>query len=121
MVDLELARELELDCFKKDLNNIEEYYLNLIYNPLLDEVQERWEYEKTASMIEWKCAICDCDILVDKERDDVENFVCENCREVHNKTNETIDVRVLKSRNKLYKYLENRLYEELEDTLKGGR
>ena len=53
MVDLELARELELDCFRKDLNNIEEYYLNLIYNPLLDEVQERWVYEKTASMIEW--------------------------------------------------------------------
>lgn len=120
MVNLELVNELELEDFIGYLNNIDNYYLNLIYNPLLKEVQERYIYEKTSSLINWNCAICGCDILLDKNRNDVENFVCESCRDVYNNENINVDGRILLSRNKMYKYIEDKLYEELEDNLKGG-
>lgn len=120
MVDLELAKELELDGCYKQLDNIENQYHNLIYNELLGVIQERWEYDKTKSLIEWKCAICGADMFADKNRDDIENFVCESCRDVYNNDNEIVDKRILKSRTKMYKFIENRLYEELEDKLKGG-
>lgn len=121
MVNLELIDELELYDFKDYLNNIDNYYLNLIYNPLLNEVQERWIYEKTSSMIDWKCAICGCDILSDKNKNDVENFVCESCKEIHNNDNSNVDVRILLSRNKMYKFIEEKLYQELEDNLINNR
>lgn len=120
MVDLELADELELKQFKKHLDNIENQYLNLIYNKLTNEVQERFEYEKSYSLIPWNCAICGCDIFIDRNRDDVENFVCNECVSIHNNNNEIVDMRIFRSRNKLYKFIENKFYDELEDSLKGG-
>lgn len=119
-INLEKANELDLTLFKKDLENIEIQYLNLIYDPIFDRVCERWLYEKTINLMEWKCAICGDTILVDKKRDDVENFICDRCKEIYNNKNEFIDIRILKSRTKLYKYLEDRLYEELEDNLNKG-
>ena len=119
MVDLNLAEELELMSFYKHLTYIENQYLNLIYNDILDEIQERWIYEKTINLIEWKCAICGCDIYIDRNKDDVENFVCDYCKEIYNNDNESIDYRILKSRNSLYKFIENSLYDELESKLKG--
>ena len=117
MVDLELAKELEIESFKKDLENIENQYLNLIYNDLIDEVQERYEYEKMLPMMHWTCAICGCDILIDKYKNDVENFVCKKCSELYNNKNDIIDLRILKSTNRMYKFLEDKIYEELEDKL----
>lgn len=119
MIDRELAKELELDKFYIFLDKVEKHWLNLIYNPILDEVQERWVYEKTSSLIDWKCAICGDKMLIDKNRNDIENFVCENCKELYNNNNEIVDIRILKSRNELYKFLEDKIYEELEDRLKG--
>lgn len=120
MVDIKFVKELELEEFKKDLDNIENQNLNLIYNPLIDEIQERIDYDNTISLIEWKCAICGKRILVNKLKDDVNNFVCDDCRITYNNTNEYIDRRILESRNKLYKYIEERIYQEIDDRLKGG-
>lgn len=120
MVDVDLVKIFELEGFENDLNNKENYYLNLIYNSLIDEVQEKWVYEKTSSLMEWNCAICGTNILIDKLRNDVENFVCDKCVEKYNNTNDIVDNRILKSRNRMYKYLEDKLYEILEDKLKGG-
>ena len=80
MVDLNLAEELELMSFYKHLTYIENQYLNLIYNDILDEIQERWIYEKTINLIEWKCAICGCDIYIDRNIYECENFVCNSCK-----------------------------------------
>ncbi len=117
MVDVDKMNELGLQSYQKQLDYIENQYLNLIYNRLLDVIQERWEYEKTINLIEWKCAICGEKILADKKRNDVENFVCNRCKEYHNNKNEIIDHRILDSRTKMYKTIEDRLYEELEDNL----
>ena len=88
MVDVDKMNELGLQSYQKQLDYIENQYLNLIYNRLLDVIQERWEYEKTINLIEWKCAICGEKILADKKRNDVENFVCNRCKEYHNNKNE---------------------------------
>ena len=117
MVDVDKMNELGLQSYQKQLDYIENQYLNLIYNRLLDVIQERWEYEKTINLIEWKCSICGEKILADKKRNDVENFVCNRCKEYHNNKNEIIDHRILDSRTKMYKTIEDRLYEELEDNL----
>ena len=121
IADRERLKELGLQRFSKDFDNIESQYLNLIYDPNFDKVVERWVYEKTAGLIEWTCAICGDPILVDKSKNDVENFVCEKCKEKHNNKSTVVDRRILDSRTRLCKHIENKLYEELEDFLKGGK
>ena len=113
----DLIKKYELEGFIHDINNIESPYLNLIYSPLFDIVCTRDEYERIRDMMEWTCAICGCNILINKRKYDVENFVCEKCKEVHNNKNQTIDMRILNSRTKLYKKIENDLYQQLEDCL----
>lgn len=121
IADRERLKSLGLERFSRYFDNVESQYLNLVYDPIFDRVVEKWLYEKTAGMMEWKCAICDSDILVDRNRSDVENFVCEKCKEKYNNKSPVVDRRILNSRTKLFKYIEDRLYEELEDSLKGGK
>ena len=121
IADRDRLKSLGLERFSRYFDNIESQYLNLVYDPLFDRVVERWLYEKTIGMMEWKCAICGEDILVDKNKTDVENFVCEKCKSKYNNKNPLVDRRILESRNRLFKYIEDKLYEELEDNLKGGK
>lgn len=121
IADRNRLKSYGLELFTRDIDNIETQYLNLIYDWNYDKVMERWLYEKTAGMMPWKCAICGADILSDRERSDVENFVCEKCREKHNSKNLIIDRRIMMSRTLMFKYIENSLYEELEDNLKRGK
>ena len=65
--------------------------------------------------------LCGESILVDRGRNDAENFVCARCREKYNNRSPLIDRRILESRNKMFKYIEDKLYEELEDSLKRGK
>ena len=110
-----------LDRFLRDFDNIESQYLNLIYDYNFNRVVERWVFEKTAGMMEWKCAICGDPILSDKNRSDSENFVCERCKEKYNNKSPLVDRRIMDSRTRMFKYIENKLYEELEDCLSGGK
>ena len=121
IADRERLKQLGLQRFSRDFDNIESQYLNLIYDPNFNRVVERWVYEKTAGLLEWKCAICGEPILVDKSKNDVENFVCEKCKENYNNKNQVVDRRILDSRTNLFKHIENKLYEELEDKLKRGK
>jgi len=120
IADRDKLREQGLERFSRDFDRIEEQYLNLVYDPNFDHVVERWVYDKTAGLMEWRCAICGEPILSDKNRMDVENFVCERCKERYNNKNVLIDRRIMDNRTKMFKYLENKLYEELEDNLKRG-
>lgn len=121
IADRRRLNQLGLQRFSRDFDNIESQYLNLIYDPNFNKVVERWVYEKTAGLLEWKCAICGEPILVDKSKNDVENFVCEKCKENYNNKNKVVDRRILDSRTNLFKHIENKLYEELEDKLKRGK
>lgn len=121
IADRERLKQLGLQRFSRDFDNIESQYLNLIYDPNFNKVVERWVYEKTAGLLEWKCAICGEPILVDKSKNDVENFVCDRCKEKYNNKNQVVDRRILDSRTNLFKHIENKLYEELEDKLKRGK
>ena len=121
MINHDLVKELELEEYISDLQNIENQYLNLIYNPMFDIVMTRDEYDKVKDLIEWTCAICHKEILINKRRYDVENFVCDKCVKEHNNKNRSIDIRILNSRTKLYKEIEDRLYKELEDNLCKGK
>ncbi len=121
IADRERLKQLGLQRFSRDFDNIESQYLNLIYDPNFNRVVERWVYEKTVGLLEWKCAICGEPILVDKSKNDVENFVCEKCKEKYNNKNQVVDRRILDSRTNLFKHIENKLYEELEDKLKRGK
>ena len=121
IADRDKLKSSGLERFSRDFDNIESQYLNLIYDPNFDRVIERWVYEKTAGMMEWKCAICGEPILSDRNRTDVENFVCERCRETYNSKNALVDRRIMDSRTRMFKYIENKLYEELEDNLNGGK
>ena len=114
-------KSLGLERFSRYFDNIESQYLNLIYDPNFDRVVERWVYDKTAGLMEWKCAICGEPILTDKNRTDAENFVCEKCKEKYNNKNPLIDRRIMDSRTRMFRYLEDKLYEELEDVLKRGK
>jgi hypothetical protein len=100
MIDLNLVNELDLNKFASSvINNIENcQYLNLIYDPLLDRICERHEYEKTYDLIVWHCAICGEKIYTSLRRSDIENFVCEKCRETYNNKNNVVDRRILNSR-----------------------
>lgn len=121
IADREKLKKLGLERFARDLDRIEEQYLNLVYDSNFDRVVERWVYDKTAGLMEWKCAICGEPILADRYRIDAENYVCEKCREKYNNKSPVIDVRILVSRTRMFKYMENKLYEELEDSLNGGK
>ena len=121
IADRTRLKELGLQVFFKYFDNIESQYLNLIYDPNFDRVMERWEYEKFSGLVEWRCAICGEQIFVDKSKYDVENFVCPRCREKHNSKSPVVDRRIMDSRTRLFKYIEDRLYQELEDKLKGGK
>ena len=121
IADREKLKSLGLERFSDDFDNIESQYLNLIYDPNFDRVVERWIYEKTVGMMEWKCAICGEPILSDRNRTDVENFVCSRCQEKYNNKSPLVDRRIIDSRTRMFKYLENKLYEELEDSLNGGK
>lgn len=121
MLNKELIKKLELESFTRDLNNIENQYLNLIYHPLLDKICTRNEYDSTRELMEWTCAICGVKILSHKRKYDVENFVCKTCQKEHNNKNKIIDIRILNSRTRMYKYLEDKLYQELEDVLYKGK
>lgn len=121
IADREKLNNLGLSRFSKDFDNVESQYLNLIYDPNFDRVVERWVYEKTAGLMEWTCAICSAPILSDRNRTDVENFVCERCKEKYNNKSPVIDRRILNSRTRMFKFIEDKLYEELEDSLKRGK
>lgn len=121
IADREKLKKWGLERFTRDLDRVEEQYLNLVYDPTFDHVVERWIYDKTVGLMEWKCAVCGESILSDRNRIDVENFVCERCREKYNNKSPVVDRRIMDSRTRMFKYLENKLYEELEDNLNGGK
>jgi DNA-directed RNA polymerase subunit M/transcription elongation factor TFIIS len=91
--------------------------LDLIYDPFFKCVCERYEYEKHIGCMEWKCAICGNSIIIDRRKNDPENFVCEFCKESYNNKNPNVDRRILESRNEMYKELVKRIYDEFEDSL----
>lgn len=108
-----------LEGFAKDADNIENQYLNLIFDPNFGIVMERNVYERNSGLMEWQCAICGDRILSDRNRIDVENFVCEKCSKTHNSKNLIIDRRIMDSRTMMFRFLEDRIYEELLDNMKG--
>lgn len=108
---------IDKKIYKKDINRIESQEIDLIFNPISNCVQTRQEYKKSLNLINSKCAICDCDIELDKTRDDIENFVCEKCQKIHNSKNKIVDERILIARNRLYKSIKENLYKELEENV----
>lgn len=121
VIDKERLKLYGLEKFRNDIENIEMQYLNLIYDPNFDHIVDRRTYDKTRGLMKWRCAICGTEILTDKNREDAENFVCEKCRELYNNGSPLIDRRIMDSRTRMFKYIESKLYEELEDSLKGGK
>ncbi len=121
LADRDRLKELGLERFSRCFDNVESQYLNLIYDPNFDRVVERWVYDKTAGLMEWTCAICGEPILADRNRTDVENFVCEKCKEKYNNKNPLVDRRIMDSRTRMFRYIEDKLYERLEDSLNRGK
>jgi hypothetical protein len=116
-INKDIMEALDLHSFKDNLKNIENQYLDLIYDPFFKCVCERYVYEKHIGCMEWKCAICGKDIIIDRRKNDSENFVCEFCKETYNNKNPNVDRRILESRNSMYKELIKRIYDEFEDSL----
>lgn len=113
-----IIEELELERFKKTIiQRVENQELDLVFDPLFGVICDRVTYEKNKGIIEWNCAICGEKILTDKRRNDVENFVCERCKEVYNNNSATVDRRIMESRTKMFKMMEDTLYDELETKL----
>lgn len=108
---------LELSEFRDDLKNIENQYLDLIYDPFFKCVCDRYVYERHIGCMKWKCAICGSDIIIDRRKNDPENFVCVCCKETYNNKSANVDRRILESRNAMYVELINRIYDEFEDSL----
>ena len=121
LADRDKLKSLGLGRFSKDFDNVESQYLNLVYDPVFDRVVERWVYDKTVGMMEWTCAICGDPILSDKNKMDVENFVCDTCKEKYNNKSPVVDRRIMNSRTKMFKHIEDKLYERLEDSLNRGK
>ena len=119
--DRKRLKELGLEMFSGYFDNVESQYLNLIQDPVTGKIMDRKSYEKGSSMMEWRCAICGDDIMSDRGRTDAENFVCERCSERYNNSSPLIDRRIMDSRTKFFKCIEDRLYDILEDRLNGGK
>lgn len=114
----DIIDELELGKFKKTIiQRIENQELDLILDPLFNYVCDRVTYEKNRNLMEWECAICGEKIIVSKIKNDAENFVCEKCRELYNNNSPSVDRRILDSRTRMFKFMEEKLYEELETRL----
>lgn len=116
-IDKNVMELLDLCSFKDDLKNIENQNLDLIYDPFFKCVCERYVFEKHIGCMEWKCAICGKDIIIDRRKNDIENFVCGSCKETYNSKNPNVDRRILESRNEMYNELVKRIYDEFEDSL----
>lgn len=113
-----IIEELELQKFKKTIiQRIENQELDLVLDPLFNCVCDRVTYERNRNLMEWECAICGAKIIVSKIRNDVENFVCANCKELYNNENPIVDRRILDSRTKMFKLMEDTIYNELETRL----
>lgn len=114
----DIIEELELQKFKKTIiQRIENQELDLVLDPLFNCICDRVTYEKNRNLMEWECAICGAKIIVSKIRNDIENFVCVNCREAHNNKNTVVDRRILDSRTRMFKLMEDNIYNELETRL----
>lgn len=116
-MNVRLISELNLEPFIKDIGFVENRNLDLIFDEKFDEVCTYDEYKKHLGMISWKCAICGKDILIDTNRDDVENFVCDECKKLHNNKNIIIDMRILNARTDMYKRMIDDIYIRLEEEL----
>ena len=116
-----MVEHLGLADYPRELENIENRHINLIYNSLFDVVCTREEFDKSRDLMEWRCAICGEKILINWRRYDVENFVCDKCKEVHNNKSPHVDRRIMNSRTKLYEIITEDMYQELEESLGRGR
>ena len=67
-IDVGKMKSLELGEFQDCLKNIENQYLDLIYDPFFKCVCERYIYERHIGCMEWKCAICGSDIIIDRRK-----------------------------------------------------
>ena len=121
LADRDKLNELGLRRFAKDFDNIESQYMNLIYDPMFNRVVERWVYEKTIGMMEWTCAICGKPILSDRGRSDVENFVCDTCKEKYNNKSPVVHTRTMNSTTKTFKHTADTSYEQLADKFKADK
>jgi predicted RNA-binding Zn-ribbon protein involved in translation (DUF1610 family) len=108
---------LELRRFRKVITQIERQELDIVLDPLTQRVCDRVTYERNLNLFEWECAVCGRKILADRRRNDAENFVCEECGKVYNNASAAVDRRILDSRTRMFRMMEERLYDELESRL----
>lgn len=93
----------------------------LIWNPFQNKCTTEKELIRDEDFLEWKCAICSVDIICDIKDTGIENFVCDKCGTVHNKTNKIIDVRVVESSQEFLSFCQRLYKDEQNEFIKFSR
>lgn len=84
----------------------------LWFNPYTNKATDYRTLIKNSKDIEWKCAICDIDIISHIDNFKPENFLCNTCNEIYNTPNKKIDGRIVDASVKFTKYCKEILRKE---------
>lgn len=84
----------------EDQNRHHRKHKKTYWNPYKETFTQLRQVEKDSNLMDWTCAICDSDIKCRIDHKKMENFVCDECSEVHNSSNKTVDHRIIESSNK---------------------
>lgn len=95
--------EMELSCKRKN---------KLYHNPYNDEITTYDEVIEQSNLIKWNCAICNIEIESKIAEFDINNFVCNDCRDSHNSDNSKIDPRIVDSSFEFHKMCRKKLIKE---------
>ena len=68
-----------------------------VWNPYRSEFTTMDCVMADSRLVDWKCAICKTDIVADSSDLSISNFVCAECAEAHNSSNEIVDSRIVQS------------------------
>jgi len=80
--------------------NKNNYTKAIYWNPYRHCPTTLIEVSNDSNLTDWKCAICQADIISMMENFSIKNLVCDKCGESHHKKNESIDSRIINSSRK---------------------
>jgi hypothetical protein len=106
-----LFRILEYEIHYKD-------HLKLYYNPYTEQISSYDEILEDAKMLNWKCSVCRCDIKSEMSNFEIDNFLCDTCKQSHGKPSDIIDDRILESSIQFRKYCQDILIGQQKSYIK---
>lgn len=78
------------------------------YNPFNDQITKYRGLEEASKQVNWKCSICEIDIISSIDDFTPHNFLCKDCDEIHGDS-DVVDARIKDSSVQFTKYCKKHL------------